>query len=121
MLAPLLMLALSANSPTIPENDRGSYLYRACQGAIRYNDAGSSGTTSDAMQSIRCVSYLSGFLDAMDLAGLKAICANGASMGTVARVYIAYMTAHPKLMDVEIPVGVSESLLDAYPCAVPKK
>lgn len=121
MFAPLLLLALSSSPAPLDEHERGSYLFSACQAAIRFHDAGGSGTSGDAMESNRCISYLNGFIDGIGATGLPVFCLNGATNGTLVRVYVAYMTAHPKLMDGLIATGVTASLEDAYPCPAPPK
>jgi hypothetical protein len=39
-------------------------------------------------------------------------------LGTLARVYVAYMEKHPKLLDAYKSEGLFDALVDAYPCPV---
>jgi hypothetical protein len=122
MLIPLLALAMVQTAEPIPEIHRGSHLHQACLGSIRAqdNDSGKE-SAHDAYQSGVCISYINGFIDALDMANVHAICPGNASYGTIARVYVAYMQSHPKEMDEAQSVGLTNALLDGYPCTIPKK
>jgi hypothetical protein len=67
-----------------------------------------------------CIGYIQGFVQAFELNGAMVICTEGASWGTMARVYVAYMDAHPKLMDEHKANDLAAALVDAYPCPVKK-
>jgi hypothetical protein len=53
--------------------------------------------------------------DGLDMAG-KGVCLAGATTGTIARVYVAYMQKNPKMFDVEKSVGLTNALIENYPC-----
>jgi hypothetical protein len=117
MLAPLLALAMMQQPRTVPEGDRGSRLYRDCRATVRFSDGTDSG--ADTVLSASCVAYINGFLDGVEMADNHAICVGGASLGTLARVYVAYMAANPKAMDSERSVGLTAALLQNYACPLP--
>ncbi len=121
MLTALLAFSIIQSSAPLDENQRGSYLFRACQGTIRFQDAGVTGTNNDAAKSQFCVAYIGGFLDGLEMANSHAICTRNATMGTIARVYVAYMEKNPKDLDVEMPVGMLNAIMGAYPCPVKKR
>ena len=116
MLAPFLALALMQNSLT-PLN-RGSALYASCQATISIADAPSA--VHDYQASAKCLAYLDGFTDGLNFT-TNVVCVEGASLGTLARIYVAYMQKHPKMMDDSKSIGVTLALVDSYPCAPSKK
>ncbi len=63
-----------------------------------------------------CVGYIQGFVQAIELFGPRAICTERASWGTMARIFVAYMDAHPKLMDQHKALDLREALIETYPC-----
>ncbi len=50
--------------------------------------------------------------------GDKTICAEGATVGTLSRVYVAYVEKNPKLMDEPKAAGLYEAFAIEYPCAI---
>jgi hypothetical protein len=53
-------------------------------------------------------------LDGAD--GLRGFCAQSATVGTIAKVYIAYMDKNPKMFDEREGTGFISALQEAYPC-----
>lgn len=49
------------------------------------------------------------------MAGNHRLCLSGASIGTMIRVYVAYMESRPKDMDVEKSAGLTNALLALTP------
>lgn len=112
-----LALALqSGNSPINPPN-RGNALYSDCQALTRMLD-GQPSTVVEVQSGSSCTDYIDGFTDGYEAAG-PSLCVGGASLGTLARVYIAYMQKKPKLLDQHKSVGLLMALKDAYPCRNP--
>jgi len=119
MIVPIFALAMFAqSSDAIPPNQRGSALYHNCKADVRMMDSPTGGENADMEPAEMCLEYMAGFLDAIQIDG--SVCVNGASRGTVVRVYVAYMDNHPKLFDVERDLGLFAALLEAYPCPVKK-
>jgi hypothetical protein len=116
MLAPMLALAMMQNPP-VPIPRRGAALYAACLADIRIMDKTSS-AESDLSDANQCMDYMTGFSDAVELTTAP-ICIENASLGTLVRIYVTYMQAHPKMMDTEERFGVYGALSQAYLC--PKK
>lgn len=100
----------------VPERRRGSTLYTNCLAAVREQDGAKDDETTDA--SSRCIDYFSGFTDGMTMFDNGCFPKNS-TLGTLIRLYVVYLQAHPKLMDDERSTGVVMSIADAYPC--PKK
>jgi hypothetical protein len=113
MLIPLLALAF-VGTTDVPELQRGSALYRQCQASVKAIDEPDSPMYVFASAAL-CSGYIDGFADGLEMGG-HGVCLAGASLGTLARVYVAYMQKNPKMMDVEKSVGLLNALLDNYPC-----
>jgi hypothetical protein len=77
-------------------------------------DSANGGESADLDLAAHCLDYVEGFLDGF--MGPKAVCLNGTSNGTLVRVYVLYMQKNPKLLDDYRSVGLSRSVVDAYPC-----
>jgi hypothetical protein len=60
-----------------------------------------------------CMAYIDGVTS-----GDNSICADSASMGTLMRVYVAYMEKNPKMMDEPKNVGAHRAFAVEYPCPV---
>ncbi len=115
MIAPLLVLSMLPQAAVnVPENSRGQHLFRACQAVIRTIDDPNAPMSDFAAGSL-CVGYIDGFTDGLEMAG-RGLCLSGANLGTMARVYVAFMEKNPKLLDVEQSAGLAKSLMDSYPC-----
>ena len=115
MLVPVLALGLLMQQPT-DDSYKGSSLFRSCKAAVRI--AGGEAKESDYSEFRNCTAYIDGFTDGVNLLGTK-VCVGTATLGTMARVYVAYMESHPKMMDEPKNFGLIVALEDAYPC--PKK
>jgi hypothetical protein len=113
MLAPLLLLAMIQQAP-LPDLHSASYLYESCKGAIRLQDDPARGTEEDISLSDACTVYIAGFLDGVSLS--RVVCTDNPTMGTLARVYIAYMDKHPKQMESNRAQALFNALTDADPC-----
>jgi hypothetical protein len=108
MLAPLLALAMQLPS----DQGSGSGLYADCKVYLSIADD-LKGSTANDLQAGVCIGYISGFTDSVNG---DHICASDATMGTIVRVYIAYMDKNPKLFDAPRAVGLDLALKDAYRC-----
>jgi hypothetical protein len=62
-----------------------------------------------------CLDYVDGFFGAIALTN-NPICADGASLGTIIRIYVAYMQKNPKFMDADKNLGLYAAMISAYPC-----
>lgn len=114
MIVPLLALAMiqQAAPPTL-DSDTGTYLVAKCRAVIRIVD--NTDTNADGPDAQICLSFIDGFIAGMNL--LKpSICITGATKGTAARVYVAYMDQNPKYFDRQPAVGLAFALIKSYPC-----
>jgi Rap1a immunity proteins len=98
--------------------DRGSALYQSCQALVKTMD--SPEATQDYRAAASCSSYIDGFTDGLDFRSRNSVCVTGATLGTMSRIYVAYMQKNPKLLDLYKSVGLYMALLDSYPCATKK-
>ena len=64
--------------------------------------------------SSRCAGYIEGMLDGADSS--RGFCVQGATTGTIARVYIVYMDKNPKMFDEREVTGFMAALRESYPC-----
>jgi hypothetical protein len=66
-----------------------------------------------------CRGYITAFGEFNDMEGTT-ICLGGSTIGTTARVYVAYMEKNPVYMDDMMIIGVIHALKETYPCPAPK-
>ena len=96
---------------------KGSHLYGACEAAVRMtDDPNSQQARTEMPSSTYCFGYLAGYIDGLNVLTERA-CVHGASVNTVARVYVRFMQRNPALMDEAKHLGVVLALRDAYPCS----
>jgi len=114
MLAPLLALALLQQSASASES--GTSLSRDCQAHERIAANGTA-SGADYYFGAHCVGYIDGFIDGiLVISPSPPICPVHASMGTMVKVYLAYVQQHPVLLDKPAYEGLFAALSDAYPC-----
>lgn len=95
----------------------GTTLFESCQHTIRLLDLGPDKvTTEDVTESAYCRGYFQGFEDTVQVYGSAGVCLAGTRLGTIIRVYVAYMGKHPKLLDDLEIAGVIEAIHETYPC-----
>ncbi len=90
-------------------------LYQLCKANVRAMDS-SDPQPVEEVQGKVCEAYISGFVDGIAM-GNKVICVNGATLGTLSRVYVTYMEQNPKLMDMQKYAGLYAALAVSYPCS----
>jgi len=108
--------AHAQNNPS--DHSRGADLYHSCQAAIRILD--SNAKPEDYHDSEFCRGYMTAFGEFNDMEHTS-ICLGGTTIGTSARVYVAYMEKNPKYMDDTMIDGVVFAFKETYPCPAPKK
>jgi Rap1a immunity proteins len=102
--------------------DHGSQMFLDCKSGIKLIESVASGVRDKDMDihgGERCANYFVGFTEAASFGNL--LCFGNGTLGTMVRVYIAYMEAHPKIMDEPRAIGVQYALFDAYHCPIPTK
>ena len=97
-----------------PEKDTGSMLFNACQASVRAMD-GIPANASDSSFDLFCAGYFEGFSDVATL-NETSLCIKSARIGTLIRVYVAYMEKNPKLLDSPKIIGVVLALKESYTC-----
>ena len=119
VLATVFALTVQAATPIV-DTDKGTWLFQACKGAIRSMDAASANQpNAEGENFYKCASYIGGFLDAESLF-TTCFAPDNATLGTFIRVYVQYMTTHPKLLDDHRAFGLQAAYLDTYPCPTKK-
>ena len=115
MLAAAFALTSILQTAAAPTSDlgKGSYLYQSCRALIRIADSESQ--AADALRSDYCMGYLDGFIG-MANAVDERLCVAGASRGTLARVYVAYMDKDPIWLDKGAQIGMAIALTQSYAC-----
>jgi hypothetical protein len=129
--AAIALAALSAKGHAqngallLPDITKGDHLYHACRASVRNMNMDASDYSqipSAALQAdTECVVYVSGFLDGYTAnmgPSSNLFCLDKtASVGVIVRLYVQYMAAHPKLLDVDKVIGLSDALQANYPCS----
>jgi hypothetical protein len=105
----------SANS--FRPEERGAWLYRACQAEVRIADATADAANGGVRLAESCMSYIRGFMDGFRYSTVSVFCVDNASLGTTIRVYVAHMEKYPKLMDENRSVGFVSAMAANYPCS----
>ena len=119
MLLIILALGLSQQREVIPESHKGSALYRECQAAVTAQDHSSKIPISenDIRAALECAAYIDGFTDGVAALDRGTVCIEeDVPMGTLIRVYLAYMVRNPKMMDDYKAIGVYGAYKETYPC-----
>jgi len=93
----------------------GSGLYAACKAWVAFIDK--TAQERNPSEEMFCIGYVSGFSDS---ATGEHFCASDATMGTIVRVYLAYMDKNPKMFDLPRGIGLELALRESYPCPVKK-
>ena len=96
------------------DSQRGTWLFQACQGAVRWMDAPITNKPVDDVENFdNCTAYLGGYIEGAD----PGVCPSPeATMGTFVRVYVAYMQKNPKMLDTWRTRGLEAAMRRAYPC-----
>ena len=117
----VLLLALIAGQAAMPADlSRGCHLYGSCQAAARLSDdPASAQAKSELASSTYCFGYIGGYMDGLNVLK-EQVCIRGASLDTIARVYVLYMQRNPKLMDEGRALGLLLSLKSSYACLRPE-
>jgi len=108
----MTLMAGSLNAKQAKSEDTAYSLFHACQNAISFVD------TPNASQPGRadyCFGYFEGYSNVVSLNGSQ-LCLGNARIGTLIRVYIAYMEKNPKELDDPNVFGVTHALRESYSC-----
>jgi hypothetical protein len=102
----------------------GNRLLESCTSSVQFMDNGSFSEGTQSAQAIWCVGYVTGILDALDLArrlsdapGVKIYpCLAGVTSGQAIRVIVKYLRENPeKLQQRALPLSLA-ALQRAFPC-----
>lgn len=118
MLA-LSLLLFAGQVAVQADLSRGSHLYGSCQAAVRWSDDPASAQAKlELASSTYCFGYLGGYIDGLNVLK-EQVCLRGASLNTIARVYVHYVQRNPKLMEESRALGLLLSLKSNYGCPFP--
>src|SRR5580698_2062393 len=118
-LAALFILSCLSHAQAPHELDpdqKGSWLFHACQANVRTMDASNGGTDADLALSDHCLDYTEGYIDGSLGVAPRSYCLGDARLGTMIRVYVNYMQQHPKFLDRPKSVGLLRAWVENYPC-----
>ena len=117
-----LLFASFVGQAAMPADlSRGSHLYGSCQAAVRLSDdPASAQAKAELASSTYCFGYIGGYADGLNVLK-EQVCLHGASLNTIARVYVLYMQKNPKLMDEGRALGLLLSLKSSYACPSPER
>lgn len=100
----------------------GSWLYGQCKNAVIMQGLAVGETNrAEVMQAGRCLGYIDGQLDLYSVDHPGRFCMGDARYGTIAKVYVAYVDAHPKVLDEHRALGFVQMLAAEYSCPVQPK
>lgn len=106
-----------AQSTTLLEQQKGSALYQACKANVHAADSDAP-SVYDVEQGNRCIGYIQGVLDTLHFILRPPFClADGATLGTISRVYVKFMDENPKYLDMHRTIGFVEAMKTTYPCS----
>jgi hypothetical protein len=109
--------AQTANAAHASNTDTAYNLFHACQDAIRVTD--SPGPTPLGRADY-CFGYFEGYTNVISFSNSK-ICLGKATIGTLIRVYLAYIEKNPKDLDYPNVIGVTSALAESYSCVASDK
>ena len=113
MIVPILALAMMQQSP-LPFT-KGSDLYSQCKNWVALVDKTRGLTDDETYQAGECNGYVDGMTSG--LTSMRIACPPPtATIGTLIRVYLVYVDAHPKVLDFGASAGMYGALKEAYPC-----
>jgi hypothetical protein len=113
VLLSLQLLDMGSLSSAQTKSEDTSYdLYHACQDAVRYVDAPNSDRPG---RTDYCFGYFEGYTNVLS-ANSSSLCIGQARIGTLIRVYLAYMDKNPKLLDDPKLISVTYALKESYSC-----
>lgn len=110
-----LLLLVTMQQPSA-QTDRGTTLLIECQAAIQLQENPAVRDEQTQALAALCVGYIDGFTDAIIQDRNPDICFAHATPATIARVYVAYVQQHPKVLDSAKKEGLYLALQDAYSC-----
>lgn len=125
-LLPLVVLFFLGAPSAFAARD-ARWLLQTCTQAVAHDD-GAKLNEEQSIESLSCVSYVGGFLDAFaishgvaDLAGYKHLFCGPSDLATqgtmqTVRIVVKYMRNHPEELDQGAGVVVMSALQDAFPC-----
>ena len=93
-----------------------SRLFHSCQDSVRFMD----NPQSPVEGSEYCLGYFSGFTDMLTMSPSPGICVADARIGTLIRVYVAYMEKNPQHLDDHEILGVALAMKEPYSCTAKK-
>ena len=119
VLAASVSAAAQSSAPrsSAPPSEK---LFHSCEAAVNLMDANLQAQSDSAIQSETtsadyCTGYFTGMADVVTLEKTS-LCISDASIGTMIRVYVAYMVKSPKLLDDPEIAGVLAALKGSYAC-----
>ncbi len=113
VLLSVMLSDMSSPCAAQTKSEDTSYdLYHACQDAIRFVDAPNSDKPG---RTDYCFGYFEGYTNVLS-AHTSSLCIGRARIGTLIRVYLAYMDKNPKLLDDPKLIGVTYALKESYSC-----
>jgi hypothetical protein len=117
VLALLSFAKCRSQEPALSEQEKGSTLFENCKADLRIADSESKNSALDETGAYRCIGYAQGFADAYAMVSPARFCAEGASIGTIIRIYVNFMQQNPKYLDSYRGIGFLEAMKASYPCA----
>ena len=106
----------------LAQGPEGSALLRACGAAVKQADGGRL-SDDETVQSLYCIGYVSGFLDAMSVTvsttgGRQNVCLpqRGITNDQAIRVFVKFLRENPQTLHESGRMSLYISLSRAFPC-----
>lgn len=110
MLTPVLALAMMQEQ----SYTKGSELSSQCKNWVALVDKTRTLTEDEIYQAGECEGYVNGLMSG--LVSMRVGCPGKGTLGTLIRVYLAYVDGHPKVLDMAASAGLFGAVKEAYPC-----
>ena len=106
----------------LAQGSEGSTLLRACGATVKQADGGKL-LDEEAVQSLYCIGYVSGFLDAMSVTvsttgGRQNVCLpqRGITNDQAIRIFVKFLRENPQMLHESGRMSLYISLARAFPC-----
>jgi hypothetical protein len=113
MLISLFALALLQGAEV---SAPASSLYADCKAQVWIEEKGATSDMMTLLSARQCTSYIQGVVDGLR-SRPQTVCLGGAKSQEIARVYVTYLDAHPKMRDGERFSILIAALESSYPCS----
>ena len=95
--------------------NKGSDLTRDCKAWLALTDESRELKEDEVYGAGACQGYIDGLT--AGLISMRSSCPEGATLGTLIRVYLVFIDKHPQLLDASANAGFFGAMKESYPCS----